>query len=333
MKPLFVAASLLACLVGAPALAESSGLKVVDTIKIGGTGGWDYLNVDPILHRLYIAHGASVAAVDLTTGTVNTHLADANGAHIALPIDGGKTLLLTQGKSNKASFLDAMSGANLGDITTGAKPDGAIFDSLSGQIFVLDNGGNQIDVLDAKTHAVTGKIALTGAPESGDTDGKGLLFTHLEDKNAIVVINTLTRTVKATFALSDCDEPSGLVFIPDQRLLMSACATGKARISNADTGAEIALLPTGPHADGAAYDIKTKTGYIPSGSGTLTAISFDGTPRVIDTITTKPGARTIALDPDTGRLYLPFAQFGPPAKPGERPTVLPDTFSILVLGK
>ena len=326
------AASLLALLAYTPAMAGTTGLKVTKTIAIGGTGGWDYDNVDPVLHRLYVTHGASIAAVDLTTGAVTPHLADANGAHIALPLDGGRTLLLTQGKTNTASFIDALTGADLGDISTAGKPDGAIFDPASGQVFVLDNEGAEIDVLDPQKRTLTAKIAVAGAPESGAADGNGLLYTHLEDKNTIVVIDTKTLAVKATYAMPDCEGPSGLALINDQHLILSAC-DGKARVTDALTGAEVALLPTGDRSDGALYDDKAKLGYIPCGDGTLTVISFDGAPHVIDTITTKPGARTAALDPDTGAIYLPTADLGPIDPATNRPAIMPDTFAILVVSK
>ncbi len=332
MKFALAAACILALLSTSPALAGDSDLRIIETYKIGGTGGWDYANFDTVTKRLYVTHGSSIAAIDTVTGAITQHLADANGAHIALPLDGGKTLLLTQGKLNQATFVDALTGAPLGNVPTGSKPDGAISDPATGAIFVLDNAGNEIDVIDPVTRRPTGKIPLSGAPESGGADGNGLLYTHLEDKNAIVIIDTKTLTVKATYPLDDCDEPSGLALITGQNLLLSACNNGFARVTNADTGAEVARLPIGLHADGALYDARTKRGYIPSGAGTLTIISFDGTPSVIDVVTTRPGARTAALDPDTGRIYLPFADYGPPEAPGKKPTIMPDTFAVLVVG-
>ncbi len=333
MKTLLAAASILTMLFGAPALAGDSSLKVIDTYNVGGTGWWDYANFDPVARRLYVTHGSSIAVVDVDTGKVTPHLLDAAGAHIALPLGDGKTLLVTQGNTGQASFVDAMTGANLGDISTRGKPDGAIIDSATDRIFVLDNDGDAIDVIDPNTRTLVGKIALAGAPESGAADGKGLLFTHLEDKDQIAVIDTRNLTVKATYDLKDCKEPSGLALIADQRLLLSACHDGVARISNADTGAEVATVAIGDHADGALYDDNSKLGYIPSGDGKLTVISFDGAPHVVEVVATKVGARTAALDPKTGRVYLPTVDLGPPAKPGDRPSIVADTFEILVVGK
>jgi hypothetical protein len=318
--------------VALPACAGPSGLHVVDTIKIGGSGGWDYAAFDTVADKLFLSHGTSIASVDLATGKVNPHLADAEGAHIALPLGDGKTVLITQGKANKATFVDAETGAVLADIATAAKPDGAIIDPVTGKVFVLDNGGAQLDVLDPKTRQSVGKVALTGAPEGSAVDGKGLLFVHYEDTQQIAVIDTRALKVKTTYDIKDCDGPTGMAFVPDQRLLLSACDGGVARITNADTGAEVATVKIGDRPDYALYDANAKLGYIPSGDGKLTVIGFNGKPHVIDTIATKAGARTGALDPKTGRIYLPTADFLP-AKPGERPAPMADTFSVLVIGK
>jgi DNA-binding beta-propeller fold protein YncE len=315
-----------------PAFAGPSGLHVVNTLKIGGTGGWDYAAFDSVTGKVFLSHGTSIASVDPATGKVNAHLADADGAHIALPLGDGKTLLVTQGKSSKATFIDAETGANLGDIPTAAKPDGAILDPATGKVFVLDNGGAQLDVLDPKTRTAVGKVALTGAPEGFAADGKGLIFVHYEDKQQIAVIDTRALKVKAVYDIKDCDGPTGIAFVPEQRLLLSACDGGVARVTNADTGAEVATLAIGDRPDSAFYDDNAKLGYIPSGDGKLAVIAFDGRPHVVELVATKAGARTGAVDPKTGRVYLPTADFAP-AKPGERPQALPDTFEVLVLGK
>lgn len=315
-----------------PAFAGPTGLHVINTLKVGGSGGWDYAAFDGVTGKLFLSHGNSVASVDTLTGKANPHLADGEGIHIALPLGDGKTVLLTQGRANKATFIDAETGADLGDIPTAAKPDGAIVDPATGRIFVLDNGGAQLDVIDPKTRTSVGKVALTGAPEGFAADGKGLIFTHYEDKNQIAVIDSRALKVKAVYDMKDCEGPTGMAFVPDQRLLLSACDGGVARVTNADTGAEVATLAIGDRPDAAFYDANARLGYVPSADGKLTVIGFDKTPHVVDTIAVKPGARTGALDPETGRIYLPTADFAP-AKPGERPVPLPDTFAVLVVGK
>jgi hypothetical protein len=53
---------------------------------------------------------------------------------------------------------------------------------------------------------------------------------------------------------------------------------------------------------------------------------------ILQTLQTERGARTIALDPTTHRIYLPNAKFQPAPSPGARPTIVPNTLKLLVYG-
>lgn len=313
--------------------AGTSGLKVVDEIKIAGDGGWDYVTVDAKMHKLYVAHKTSIAAVDLQTKTVTAHFADANGAHIALSINRGASVLITNGKSDQVTINDATTGAVQVSIATDGKPDAAIVESTTGHAFVMANGGNAVDVIDLTSNKLIGKIAVGGAAEAAAIDGAGQVFTHLEDKNAFVVIDAKAMTVKATFVMPDCSEPSGIAFIPTGRLILSACKNGIARISSADTGVEVATVAIGDRPDAALYDPARNLAYIPTADGKISVIAFDGTPHIVDTIATKAGARTAALDSSTGNIYLPTAQFGAVEVTSGRPAIQPGTFEILVVGQ
>ncbi len=315
------------------AIAQSSGLKVVDQIKIGGDGGWDYVTFDAGRQALYFAHGTSIASVDLKTKTVNAHLADATGAHIALPVNGGADILITHGKTNLVTINDASTGAVKATIPSDVKPDAAIIEPVTGLAYVMANEGNAVDAIDTRAGKIVAKIAVPGAAEGATVDGQGLVFTHLEDSNAFVVIDARTQKIKATFPINDCEEPSGLAFVADGRLILSACKNGIARVSKADTGEEVATLPIGARPDAALYDPHAKLGFVPSADGKLTVISFDGKPHVVDAVTTKAGARTAALDAETGRVFLPTADFGANDPKTGRPAIVPGTFGVVIVGK
>jgi len=313
--------------------ALAAAPHVTDTIKVGGTGGWDYATVDAATRKMYIAHGMVISAVDIDAKTANAALASANGAHIAIPFNGGKTLMITNGKANTVTLNDAVSGAVLATIATDAGPDGAIIDPAGGHAFVMANHAGTIDVIALQARTVLGKIVVPGKPEGAAADGKGHVFTHLEDKNQLVVIDATTLKVIATWDMKDCASPSGLAYVGGAHdWILSACDGKIARVTDIKTGKEIAALPIGDGPDFALYDADRQVGYIPAGEGTLTAIDFSGaTPVVIATVPTAKGARTAALDPKTGEVLLPTADFGP-AQPGaKRPSVLPDTFRVVVV--
>ena len=313
--------------------AASPTRHVVDVIKVGGPDGWDYTTYDPSTRTVYVAHGSSIAAVNVLTRTAKAHLTDAQGAHIAFPYDGGRMLLVTHGRANTVTLNDAKSGAVKASIEVDARPDAAVVDPHTGRGFVMTGGSGIVDVIDLKTNAVLAHIPAGGPPEAGADDGHGLVFTHLEDKHSIVVIDGVGMQVKATYVLEGCEEPSGIAYISGKDLILSACHNEIARLTDARSGKEVASLPIGKRPDSAFYDDKHQLGYVPCGDGTLTVIDFSGAqPKIAEVVTTKPGARTGAVDPATGLVYLPTAELGPPEKAGGRPSIVADTFQVLVVG-
>jgi YVTN family beta-propeller protein len=314
-------------------VAAAAGRSVLNVIKVGGPDGWDYTTFDPTTHILYIAHGSAIASVNTTTKAATPHLADAQGAHIAVPFAGGSRLLVTHGRANQVTLNDAKTGAVEATIPTDAKPDAALIEPTTGRGFVMANGGGTVDVIDLNTKAVISRIAVGGAPEAAAFDGQGLVFTHLEDHNAIVVIDAKAMKVKATYLMSGCDEPSGIAAIPKKGLIVSACANQIVRLTNSKTGAEVASLPLGKRPDSAFWDDARQVGYVPCGDGTLTVIRFENDlAHVAEVVATQAGARTGAVDSTTCLVYLPTAELGPPVNAGGRPSIVPDTFKVLVVG-
>jgi YVTN family beta-propeller protein len=332
VTPLLALSAALAC-TAQQSVAETGARQVLEEIKVGGPDGWDYTTFDPTTRTLYVAHGSAIASVNVVTMIATPHLADAQGAHIAVPFASGSKLLVTHGKADQVTLNDAKTGGVEATIAVDTKPDAALVESTTGRAFVMANSAGLVDVIDLPTKSVIARIPVGGAPEGGTFDGRGLVFTHLEDHNAIVVMDASTLKVKATYPMNDCEEPSGIAAIPQRGLILSACGNQIARITNAATGAEVVSLPIGKHPDSAFYDADRQLGFVPCGDGTLTVISFrSDRPRVAEVVATKAGARTGAFDPATGWVYLPTAELGPPAKPGGRPSVVPDTFEVLVVG-
>ncbi len=317
------------------AAAAPAPMKIVGRIA-GPDGGWDYANFDPVHRRLYVAHGAAITAIDVDTGKVTPSLVAAQRAHIALPLPGGDELLVTNGGSNTATLVNALTGAVRATVPTGQNPDAALFDPASGLAFVMNGRGGDITLIDIKTARAVGSIPVGGKLEFGVADGKGRVFVNVEDKGEIAVIDTAARKVVARWPMAGCEEPSGLAYAADAELLIAACTNGKAEVVSATSGKVVASLAVGEEPDAAFYDAKRHRAYVPSGGdGTLSVIAVRGPNdvAVIDKATTKPGARTGALDPATGKVYLPSADYDPPAQPGGRRVAKSGTFTVLVLGR
>ena len=321
--------ALLASALAAAASTALPGYSVVQSIP-GPDGGWDLLSVDPVHRRVYATRGDAVMAVDLATNRVTPVLLTAQRSHAALAIPGSGELLVTNGNANNAQIVDGATGAVRATIAVGKKPDAATYDPLTRHLFVMNADSGDISVIDPKSATVVSTIAVGGSLELGAVDGRGLLFVNVEDKNDVAVIDTRTNQLVRRFALAGCDGPTGIAYAPEARRLISACANSKAIVSDT-SGRLVANLPIGEGADGAAYDPRRHVALIPSGrSGTLALIKLTGTPRVLQVLPTAKGARTIALDPTTGRAYLPSAQYLP-AVGKDRPKMVSGSFRLLVV--
>ena len=322
---------LAAILAGSLACAASaaSTYRVVGQIK-GPDGGWDIASVDPVAQRLYVARADSIMAVDLRTGAVTPALIPAQRGHSALVIPGTHDVISTNGNANTAILFDGLTGKVRATIPTGKKPDAVAYDAATQTLWVMNPDSGDISVVDPATARVVATVPVAGSLEFGVTDGKGKVFVNVEDKNEVAVVDTRARKLVRRFPLAGCDGPTGIAYASAARLLVSACANGVAIVSRPD-GALVASLQIGPRPDGALYDAKRRVALIPSGGdGTLSVIAFTPAPRVVERITTAKGARTAALDPSTGRIYLPAADFAPPVGK-DRPKPLPGTFRVLVV--
>ena len=191
----------------------------------------------------------------------------------------------------------------------------------------------QANVIDAKTSKVDKAIALGGNPEFSVSDGRGNIYVNIKDKNEIVQIDSKTLNIKDSWPLAPCAAPSGLAMDRTNRRLFSVCGNGKMVVVDADAGKVVAAVPIGALPDGAAYDPGTKLAFSSNRDGTLTIVRQVSKDEyaVSQNLKTELGARTMALDPKTHTVYLSSAEFGPTPAGSKYPSVVQDTFKVLVL--
>lgn len=312
-------------------LAAPAAYHVADRID-GPDGGWDYVRVDEAHGRVLLPRGGSVMAIDTATRKVTTGLTPGGRQHVALPLPGGREMLVTNGADDTAIFADVVTGARIDAAPTAKGPDAAAVEPKTGWVLVMGHVGGAVTLVDPKTHKALGDIAVGGALEEAVADGSGRAFVNVENRNEIAVIDVPDRQVVAHWPLAGCDGPTGLAYDPRDKLLIAAC-DGATDIVRTRDGKVVATLPTGKGADGAAYDARRHLAFVPAGrDGTLSVIGLerDGG-RILATVPTQRGARTLAVDERTGWIYLPTAQYGAPATSGGRPTVTPGTFQVLVV--
>jgi YVTN family beta-propeller protein len=321
-------------------VAASEPYKFLTEIPIGGEGGWDILTIDSAANRLYLSHATKVVVVDLGKNTVAGEIEDTPGVHGFLPLPELNRGFSSNGKENKASVVDLKTLRTISKIDTGEGPDAIVYDPKQHEVYIFNHKGYSATVIDAKEAEVVATISLGGSPEFAVVDPEaGRVYCNLEDTSEVAVIDSRKHEVIMHWPLAPGEEPTGIALDAAHHRLFATCHNKTMVMIDTENGKVIATVPIGGGVDGSAFDETTQLAFASCGEG-VTTIAKEETPEkltVAQTLKTERGARTMALDPKTHRIYLPTAQFLPPPSPSPgaspaRPTIVPNTFKLLVYG-
>jgi DNA-binding beta-propeller fold protein YncE len=344
-----IAALALAASIGSASLSSKSasttpgpsGYRLLKKITLGGEGGWDYITFDSPTRRLFISRQSKVIVLDVDSEKVVGEIPNTEGVHgIALAPEFNRGFT-SNGRANTVTIFDLKTLAVIGSAQAGTNPDAIVYDPASKRVFAMNGRSSNSTAIDAATGKVVGTIPLSGKPEFAVADGAGHVYINIEDKNEMWQIDSRKLTATTHWSLAPCDEPSGLAIDVEHHHLFAGCDNKMIAVVNADTGKVIATPPIGDGVDANAFDPGTGFVFSSNGeSGTLTVIHEDAPDKysVVENVPTQKSARTMALDPKTHEVFLVAAQFGPrPAPTAEtphpRPTILPNSFVVLVYGR
>ena len=323
---------------GAPTSWAGGPYQFLKEIKVGGAGGWDYLTVDAAARRLYVTHSTKIVVIDLDQDAVVGEIVDTPGVHgFALAPDLGRGFA-SNGKESQASIVDLKTLKTIAKVATGANPDAILYEPGQQEVYTFNGSGQSVTVFPARFDGnidgvLPGKtIALSGKPEFAAADPQaGHVYVNIEDKNDVAVIDTKTHKVTATWPLAPGEEPTGLAIDLAQHRLFVGCHNQRLIALDSATGKVISSTPIGQGVDAVAYDPSTKLVFSSNGDGTVTIAHADTPDKltIVQTLATERGARTMALDPATHKIYLASAKFDP-APAGQRPQIVAGSFKILV---
>ena len=291
--------------------AAAPSLKEVDRIHLGGAARWDYLAIDSAAHRLYVSHATQTEVIDTTTDKLVGTIPDTVGVHgIAIAADLGLGFI-SDGKADQVTVFELSTLQVKSTIAVGANPDAIFYDAATRRLMTFNGKSQDVTVIDAAQGTVVATVPAGGKPEFAQAGAGGTAWFNVEDKNEMAVLDPAQAKVVKRVPLAPCDSPSGLAVDGRQRHY-AVCENKQMAIVSAD---------------GAAWSANGQ-------DGTISVVSETAPGRfaTVATIPTAAGARTIAADPATHRLYLPTAELAPAVK-GERRAGVPDTFYLLVLAK
>ena len=316
--------------------AGTSGYHLAKRVALGGEGDWDYLEVDPNTHRVFITRGTHVMVIDPEQGKVIGDVPKTpfvHGIAIAADLHRGFT---TNGDTSSVTIFDTNTLEKIAEPITGKEPDAILYDPSTKRAFAMNRTGTST-VIDATSGKVVGTVSLGGQPEFGVADGKGRVFVDLENKNALAEVDAKTMKLLNTWPLAPCAEPSGLAIDAVHERLFVGCHNKVMAFVDGDSGKVLGTIPIGDGVDADRFDSATGFAFASCGDGTLTVAHEDSPDKLtlVEHIKTELGARTMALDYATHTVYSVTALFGPrpapaPDHPRRRPTMVPGSFTLLV---
>jgi uncharacterized protein YjiK len=323
--------------------AQQSGpYKVLKTAKVGGAGGFDYVNADAAGRRLYIARSGNPARMtvfNLDTLEPAGEIPDVSAHGAAISAKSGHGF----GTSKPVSMWDTKTLAIIKKIDVEGNPDGILYDPFNDRVWILSHRAPHATVINAADGSIAGTLDLGGAPEQAASDGKGHVYIDIEDKDSIAVVDAKALTVTAHYDVAGKGGTcAGLALDAKNNILFATCRNPANMVMlNALDGKVITTLPIGIGTDGAVFNPATMEAFSSQGDGTLTVVKENSpTSFVVEqTVQTMLSAKTLTLDSKTGHILLIGAEFGAPATPAPaggragRGQMVPDSFSILVVGK
>ena len=322
------------------ALCRADGpYPLLKEIPVGGEGGGDALTVDSAAQRLYVSHAAKVVVIDLVKDQVVGEITNTPGVHDIAVAPKLQRAFVSDGRENKVAVVDTKSWQTIYKVETGENPDAILFEPGQGEVYTFNGRAHSATVISAGSGKVVATIPLGGKPEFARADpAADRVFDNLEDQSEVAAIDTKTHTVVNRWPLAPGESASGMGMDVNHHRLFLGCDNQLMVMMDSVSGKVLATAPIGDGVDGAAFDPGTQFAFASCGQSATVTIAREeaGKLIVVQVLKTERGARTMALDPTTHRIYLPTAKFGPlpESANGERrrPPMIPGTFKILVYG-
>jgi DNA-binding beta-propeller fold protein YncE len=326
--------------VAAMTTQAAGGYRLVQTIPVAGDEGWDHPTVETAARRLYVTHGTHVVVIDIDSGNLIGKIENTPGVHFTVIDPELNRGFISNGSAARLTIFNTKTLETIGQVkSTGENPGPTVFDPATKRIFTFNLNSNTATVVDSKEGKVVGAFDLGGKPELVGTDAKGTVFVNLVQKNVVLQIDSRQMRVGQTWPVAPCVGPRTMAVDQRNGRLFIGCANRRMVILDSNNGNVIGSVPIGQGPDDSAYDPSTGLVYISNGDGTVSIIRQESPDRynVLETVNTAPGARNMALDLKTKKIFLPLSdrEAPPPPtaqNPNPRGNVIPGSFRVLVFG-
>jgi DNA-binding beta-propeller fold protein YncE len=180
-------------------------------------------------------------------------------------------------------------------IPAGEFPDGLAYSPETGKVFVSDERGAKVTVIDARTNRPLGTIDMGG--EVGNTQydaGSHQILANVQTRNQIVVIDPVSQKIVGRHGLAGGESPHGLLIVAPKRLAFVACEGEQ-------------VLSTGDGPDVLAFDSGLERLYVATESDVVSVFQLrERTLEKLGDARVAPSAHTVSVDSEAHEVYLPL---------------------------
>jgi outer membrane protein assembly factor BamB len=306
---------------------------VEKTFNVGGMGSFDYLTVDAKGHRLFVPRGTHAQVIDAESGKLLGDIPGIKGAHGIAIVPAVNRGFATQGAGEGGLLVfDLKTYAVLGSLPAAADADGVIYDEAADRVLVSAGDSEALLVYKPSLDLTTGKpeiIKLGGKPEFLAADGD-IVFVNLEDKDLVAKVDLKAGKVLAKYPVAPGGKPVGLSIDRAAHKLFIGCRGPQKLVVMSTVDGKIeGSVDIGAGVDATAYG--KGQAFTSCRDGSLTVAGDKGGSFAVEqTVQTAVGAKTMGLDTEAGKIYLPTADF---VTTNGKATAKPDSFKIIVVSK
>lgn len=318
---------------------------LANTYKFGAASGgreyFDYITFDPAAQRLYLSHGTEVVVVNADTGKEEGKISGLKLSHgVAVVPELGRGFI-SDGAQGKAIIFDLKSLKLIGEANAAPDADCILYDPASKHVFTFNGDSHSVTAIDPATGKDVGTIELGGGPEFAVADGQGMIYNNLEDKSEVLGIDSRNMQIKSRWPIAPAGAPAPIAMDREhRRLFVAGREPAMLVVLNADDGKVIQSFPISNGADAEAYDSKTGLIFVSTREGWVHIFHEDSADHYSEAgkVKTEFGAKTMAYDPRTERIFVDTAEFGKAPEPTKehphpRPMAIPGTFHLLVYSR
>jgi hypothetical protein len=340
--PIVIVAALTLCPLGWTQNSSTPEYHLIKKVVLGGEGGWDYFTVDPATHHIFIGRGDYVQVLDPDGNVIGkVDVGKPNEAHAVALAPDLHHAFTSNGGGSSVTVFDPATLKVISEVKiAGRDTDDIQYEPATKRVFTFNGGkGNDATAIDAVKGVVIGRIPLGGKPETAQADGKGHMYSNIEDKSELREIDAKNLQILHSWPLAPCKNPSGQAIDVAHSLLVIGCHNGLMEFWDYANGKVAGTVPIGKGVDANRFDPGTGLAFASCGDGTITVAHEDAPDKftVVQTITTMKGARTMALDTSNHNVYTVSAEFGPPPAPTAKdphpwPEMKAGTFTLMIFG-